>query len=227
MNTKKTKTKVSPEESKKRNAEKYIMVLMLRETHKTLDILSSNYKLTNVQFLDKAIAFINMYGFDPKDLENGTPGKEIKKLRSSVVSFIRTQEKEILLPMVNKMDSAIELLIEHLKSSNPSLIKEKSNIPVSEITTPIQKGGFKIPTSAKSTDKIEPITETIPQIVPVESNNQKKLFDLEVTIEKKDKEIKRLKDKLADLADKISPKSFGSGYSIEITKEELEELKSL
>jgi len=129
--------------------------------------------------------------------------------------------------MVNKMDSAIELLIEHLKSSNPSLIKEKSNIPVSEITTPIQKGGFKIPTSAKSTDKIEPITETIPQIVPVESNNQKKLFDLEVTIEKKDKEIKRLKDKLADLADKISPKSFGSGYSIEITKEELEELKSL
>lgn len=218
------------EDKKEVKDEKYIRVLMRRSTHKVLVSISKKFDIPNIDLLDNTLLFLHKSGFDPKEIDVTSPAAEVKKLRSTVISFMKTQEKEILFPMVNKLDGAVSILVEFLKEANPSLIKRESQnvvFPVKDSEQVGTTGKFKIPTSLKTNEVVPEITQPSQDKIVESDKLIKENFNLQVSIEKKDKEIKRLKELINSFSNKITPKSFGSGYSIEITKEEIDELKSI
>lgn len=214
--------------NRKLDSEKYTQVLIRKETHKLLKSMHKKFNLSLLDILDNSLNFVNKMGFDPKDLELSTsPANEIKKLRTTVISFMRTQEKDVLFPMVNKLDAAVSILVEFLKDANPSLINRNVVNPItsnqSETAPSSGTSKFKIPSSVNVKD--ESVHSPIQK--PIDDSLKTENFNLLVANEKKDKEIKILKGLISNFSNKITPKTIGTGYNIIITKEELDELKSI
>jgi hypothetical protein len=70
---------------------------------------SKNEKRYGYQLFEQMVDFFQKTGQDPAE-EFETPAAEVKKLRNTLVSFIRRQEKEILAPMSSKVDVMASIL---------------------------------------------------------------------------------------------------------------------
>jgi hypothetical protein len=95
------------------------------------------------------VDFFDKTGFDPLQSDVESPAAEMKKLRNSLVSFIRKQEKDLLIPMMDRVDEMVKTMAVVVKDS-PSL-EAKNNIQQPSIPKS-NPGGLKIPKGAVSQD---------------------------------------------------------------------------
>lgn len=75
--------------------------------------------MTQVAFLDATMKFMKKTGVNPKDFEVLSPAEEIKKLRDTLVSFMRKQEKDFILPVFGQMETLIVRFMQYIEEEAP------------------------------------------------------------------------------------------------------------
>ena len=68
------------------------------EADKKLNSLKKALARPKKTIVEQSINYLHKLALDPKDVTTGDPSGEIKKLKNTIVSFIRTQEKELVKP---------------------------------------------------------------------------------------------------------------------------------
>jgi len=84
---------------------KYKTIRIYESDFKRLNQLCERYKITKTELIEAFIEFFYKTDLDPKKPTNAS--KEIAKLKSQIISFIRTQEKDKLNPLITKQDLLI------------------------------------------------------------------------------------------------------------------------
>ena len=200
------------EEEEKIDA-KFIRVAILPKSRALLNKLAKMNGRSAYIYLDQVLKYFENAGFDPADLKIETTQQELKKFRNTIVSFIRTQEKDVLIPLTNKMDSAIKLLVDVSKE-----LKPKTNGGFDNVKEQIEGkkvGGFILPASAIVESKA-PISSDKPTF-----DFSAKFTETQIKLEKKENEVEQLKSKIKNIGSKITKNLVGN-YVLNISKEEYE-----
>jgi len=129
--------------------EDFVKINVKPETREKLNKLSKLHQRRMYIFLEQVVDFFDRTGFDPLQSDVESPAAEMKKLRNSLVSFIRKQEKDLLIPMMDRVDEMVKTMAVVVKDS-PSL-EAKKNIQQPSIPKS-NSGGLKIPKGAVSQD---------------------------------------------------------------------------
>jgi len=78
-------------------------------------------------------------GVNPKDFVVLSPAEEIKKLRDTVVSFMRKQEKDFILPVFGHMEALIVRFMKYIEEEAPKKQGEKKESFLKSADTPEKK----------------------------------------------------------------------------------------
>jgi len=129
--------------------EDFVKINVKPETREKLNKLSKLHQRRMYLFLEQAVDFFDRTGYDPLQSDVESPAAEMKKLRNSLVSFIRKQEKDLLVPMMDRVDEMVKTMAVVLKN-NPSM--EVKNDKQEPKDSKINPGGLRIPKGAVSHD---------------------------------------------------------------------------
>jgi hypothetical protein len=83
----------------------YKTIRIYKESFDKLNSFCNRYDMTKTEFIETLLIYFEKTDLDPRDPTNAT--KEITKLKSQLISFIRTQEKDKLNPLIKKQDLLI------------------------------------------------------------------------------------------------------------------------
>lgn len=100
----------------------------------TFDTLSKRYGMSKKALFESMLNYFDTLGVDPRELDGSTFSKEFTKLkkdisglRETTVSFIRQQEKGLLLPLVNQVNTNTQQLMNYL-AEEPLTVKHLEEI---------------------------------------------------------------------------------------------------
>ncbi len=156
-----------------------------------------------VDIVHEVLDYFVVTGYDPSQKAK-SPEEELKKLRDSLVSFIRTQEKKILLPMAAQMDALTLKVGDYLS-------KDQAAVTVAE------KPIF----TKKPLERKEISVQQKPE---ADASLQAEKQALQIKLEKAEKENKRLKNHLMTLKERVNQRKIGFSdhYVIEASREEIQ-----
>lgn len=77
----------------------YKTISVSEETFKDFERMAENYGLTNKGLVEAMLTYFKVTKADPRSPQADNPTDAIKALDKRLVSFIKEQEKKILLPM--------------------------------------------------------------------------------------------------------------------------------
>ena len=89
------------------------------DTKITIARLAKKFDMSLVDFLDAMAKYFEVTGVNPKDQVILSPAEEIKKLRDTLVSFMRKQESDFIKPTFGKMDTLIARFIKYIEEEAP------------------------------------------------------------------------------------------------------------
>jgi hypothetical protein len=89
------------------------------ETKITIARLAKKFDMSLVDFLDAMAKYFEVTGVNPKDQVILSPAEELKKLRDTLVSFMRKQENDFIKPTFGKMDTLIARFIKYIEEEAP------------------------------------------------------------------------------------------------------------
>ena len=182
-------------------------VLRVKPEDKELFLkLTAKFKRKQIDLAGQMIRFFDQSGYDPLAQSFETPSEELKKLRDTLVSFIRTQEKQYVRPMADKVDGLVLALAEFIKEHKENSVGIIEDEPV-------------------QTHKEELMGSQAP--VKQASGVPKKDYqDLEIRCEKAEIKLSRIEPHFEKIKAAVRWRSTGlsKGYVLEISKEEFEEI---
>jgi hypothetical protein len=137
------------------------------DTKITIARLAKKFDMSLVDFLDAMAKYFEVTGVNPKDQVILSPAEEIKKLRDTLVSFMRKQESDFIKPTFGKMDTLIARFIKYIEEEAPKngdvtvQNKMKSLAISSEIINEEKKGsaGSEAVKSDVNTDQYKALQE--------------------------------------------------------------------
>jgi len=116
------------------------------ETKITIARLAKKFDMSLVDFMEAMAKYFEITGLNPKDQVVLSPAEELKKLRDTLVSFMRKQENDFIKPTFGKMDTLIARFTDYIneeapkKADIPGQNKIKSLALSGEISTVEKKG---------------------------------------------------------------------------------------
>ena len=164
----------------------FINLKIKADDKKILDKLATKWDRPLWKLFHQMVTYFDKTGYDPSQQEEKEVRKELDKFRSTIISFIRKQEKDIIIPLAGKIDSILAIstaALEQQKNASYGLIDD----------TPTES-------QEPKTDKIEDFTS--------EFLNEE-LNKAQIAPEKAVKEVKRYRK----LLDKLSEKGKFKGNS--------------
>ncbi len=182
--------------------ENYVYITATCDTRENFKKLRKKLDRKGIVLIDQMVNFFMKNGYDPKDPELALPGEELKQLRNTLVSFIRTQEKNHIIPMSEKVDNLVLVLAEFMRDNSPGIIEDEEQTAAPE------------PASAPASAVME------------KGVSKKEYEDLLIRCEKAEKKLSRIEPDFERIKAAVSWKStgFGKGYVLEIEKGEYEEI---
>lgn len=150
------------------------------------------------------------------------PAEELKKLKNTVVSFIRKQESDYIKPLVGKLDTAVSLLVEvarkapglnqsAVSGTKPFLLEKQKDTKSSTTSA----AGFLLPGSASEGPESVTTDKDQTSVDSMDTN-------FRIAMEKKDNEIQRLKTSLRELVSRFTKR--GDSYMLSISRQEKESI---
>ncbi len=91
------------------------LVRISEEAHKTLNSLAAKKNRSLKDFVEQAINYFQVLGLDPKEIDSESIRAEIKKLDTRIVSFFKTQEKQMIQPLLEELSIISKTLIDNIK----------------------------------------------------------------------------------------------------------------
>ena len=125
------------------------------ETKITIARLAKKFDMSLVDFMEAMAKYFEITGLNPKDQVVLSPAEELKKLRDTLVSFMRKQENDFIKPTFGKMDTLIARFIKYIEEEAPKngdvavQNKIKSLALSGEIST-VEKRGSLVSEAAKN-----------------------------------------------------------------------------
>lgn len=99
-----------------------------KEFDDLLNQLKTRLGLDKKQIVQKSIHYIYKNKINPENLKEADPSTELKLLRKDLIGFIKTQEKEKLEPILQKLD----YLVEKLNKTTPTTISTPNQNPTAD-----------------------------------------------------------------------------------------------
>lgn len=93
---------------------KYKTIRIYESDFDEMNTLCNKYSVTKTELVEACMFYFTKTGIDPRDPSDVT--SEVKKLKNQLISFIRTQEKEKLNPLVKKQNLLIDKFLDHLEN---------------------------------------------------------------------------------------------------------------
>jgi len=108
----------------------YKHIAISEEYYSHIETIKKNLDIkSNGELIESMILYFHVLGFDPRDLkqnsviqEIGRIKNDISKLRDTTVAFIRQQEKGLLAPLINQVNTNTEQLLKYL-ANEPLTVK--------------------------------------------------------------------------------------------------------
>jgi hypothetical protein len=97
----------------------YALIKVRPETKKVTSRLAKKHSLNMLDFMEAMAQYFDTTGVNPKDQVILSPSEEIKKLRDTLVSFMRKQENDFIKPTFGKMDTLIARFIKYIEEEAP------------------------------------------------------------------------------------------------------------
>ncbi len=85
---------------------KYKTIRVYETSFDKMNDLCIKYSLNKTELIESLLTFFEKTKIDPRDTTDTSA--EVKKMKNQLISFIRTQEKEMLVPLIKKQDLLIE-----------------------------------------------------------------------------------------------------------------------
>ena len=89
------------------------------ETKITIARLAKKFDMSLVDFMEAMAKYFEITGLNPKDQVVLSPAEELKKLRDTLVSFLRKQENDFIKPTFGKMDTLIARFVTYIEEEAP------------------------------------------------------------------------------------------------------------
>lgn len=89
------------------------------DTKITIARLAKKFDMSLVDFMEAMAKYFEVTGVNPKDQVILSPAEEIKKLRDTLVSFMRKQENDFIKPTFGKMDTLIARFVTYIEEEAP------------------------------------------------------------------------------------------------------------
>lgn len=84
-----------------------------------IDRMAGKYEMTIGKFVGSMVEYFEITGVNPKDQVVLSPAEELKKFRDTIISFMRKQEKDYILPVFGQMDTLIARFMSYLENEAP------------------------------------------------------------------------------------------------------------
>ncbi|KAF9659984.1 hypothetical protein NH341_06450 [Tenacibaculum sp. XPcli2-G] len=91
----------------------YKTVRVYESSFEKMNDLCAKYSLNKTELIESCLTFFIKTKIDPTDVSDVSA--EVKKMKNQLISFIRTQEKEMLVPLIRKQDLLIEKFLNLIK----------------------------------------------------------------------------------------------------------------
>jgi hypothetical protein len=75
--------------------------------------------MSKVDLVEKMVYYFEKTGLNPQDVKVLTVAEELNKFRDTIISFMRKQEKDFILPTFGKMDTLIVRMKEYIDNEAP------------------------------------------------------------------------------------------------------------
>lgn len=102
-------------------------ILIDVKSYKDLTSLSEENNTSKKGFVEASIAYFKKTGINPKDFKNESPSILIKTIDKRIVSFFKTQEKNILMPILDRTIESNEKFDKLIENLNNIFQKISSN----------------------------------------------------------------------------------------------------
>ncbi len=169
----------------------YDSIRIKPKTKSAISQLSKKFEMTQVKFLDAVMQYLQETGVNPKDFVVLSPAEEIKKLRDTVVSFMRKQEKDFILPVFGHMETLIVRFMQYIEEEAP----KNTDVKKASSFKTLEGSEKKIETQEEEKFKIET------------SNSGSR--DLLNELEREKLKTKSIKEHLSKVLDNIEVKTTG------------------
>lgn len=94
----------------------YKTIRIHKGTFKTLNTLCERYDLSKTELVESMSLYFLKTNIDPGEPTNLS--KEVLKLKNQMISFIRTQEKDKLNPLIQKQDILINKFMTYMEEES-------------------------------------------------------------------------------------------------------------
>lgn len=98
---------------------KYETLNVKPQCKKSIDKLANKFDMSKVDFIDRMVFYFEKTGLNPQDVKVLSVAEELNKFRDTIISFIRKQEKDFILPTFGKMDTLIIRMKEYIDEEAP------------------------------------------------------------------------------------------------------------
>jgi hypothetical protein len=85
----------------------------------SIDRLANKFEMSKVDLVEKMVFYFEKTGLNPQDVKVLTVAEELNKFRDTIISFMRKQEKDFILPTFGKMDTLIVRMKEYIDNEAP------------------------------------------------------------------------------------------------------------
>lgn len=183
---------------------KYETIGVDPRTKATIDRLAKKYDLSIVKLMSAMAEYFDLVGINPTDRQVLSPAEELKKFRDTIISFMRKQEKDYILPVFGQMEVLIARFMQYLENEAPKKGGENMfSTPLLEEIKEVPKRELDVPDTKISVAK----TDT---------------SNLEMDIEIERQKIRNIKNELAKIFSNYEFKSTGLQKKIVIDMPQIE-----
>lgn len=88
----------------------------------SIDRLANKFEMSKVDLVEKMVFYFEKTGLNPHDVKVLTVAEELNKFRDTIISFMRKQEKDFILPTFGKMDTLIVRMKEYIDNEAPKRV---------------------------------------------------------------------------------------------------------
>lgn len=160
----------------------YASIKIKIKTKNSADRLIKKYEMNGLEFYEAMVEYFVLMGINPKDRQVLSPAEELKKFRDTIISFMRKQEKDYILPVFGQMEVLIARFMLYIENeapkrggegmfSAPSFEEKKEEKPALNVSE------MKISVPNMDTSKLEMELETERQKVKNLKSEMMKIFN--------------------------------------------------
>ena len=157
-----------------------------KDTKEIIDKLVNNHGCLQRDYIHKMAVYFQNTGTNPDTYIMPSPAEELKKFRDTIISFMRKQESDFIKPTFGKMQSLMEMMVQHMEDEKPNkpLEKKPELKPAKPLLAPEESSNISV-------------------------DNNEEVLKLKNDLDTKTQQLETMKKYFLEICDSVEKKSTG------------------